>query len=590
MFKRLTLLLIGLVLYTMFTFCSSTIPNDGDSITPSAPTTNYFRDRKFPQKRYYVRYYKYPKYHYKSKKYKFRKKYQLTQDNLKTRSAYFRVYFSKKTRRVARIDRIKFNKLAKVTEFYTKNGQLSRSNTYFGKRLDNRGLYKKNRLLSKVKYSAHNKRKQIIHRAKIRFVKDGREEKWYNLRGEIVYQIYYNQINEPSEYAFYKKGRLDNLVKYFYDKEGQIIREEYFTNKGRLFAYKVFIYDNKGNITLANRFVKRRLTDTTEYDAHGREIAEKQYNNDGLIASTAKITYKPDGKIIRRHNNFNQLISISKYNKHEQLVSHLKYNNDIVIYSEEYDYREGVLRKAQYHTNGKISNLIIYNDRGLQSKNEKYKEGSLLTYSTFSYDKKGNMNRARQYSRSGTLISTWKYYYNKKGKVVKEESHQNSKLISKIQYTYHQDNTLRSKKTFQKRDFYRKTQDGNISITKDYLIEEFFDARGRVFKKATSINGKLEQAIVYRYDKNGKIVREELYDRVGELVRYVKVKYDIKGQRIREDGYNRNDNYEGTIFYFYDQRGNRVKEERYNWLKQLYQKLIYGANGKVLKVINIRAD
>ena len=198
------------------------------------------------------------------------------------------------------------------------------------------------------------------------------------------------------------------------------------------------------------------------------------------------------------------------------------------------------------------------------------KISKILTYRTTPENPQGILIESQQFDATGQLysdmdyaltggqaINTTHFTRNNKGFVTQAQETDASGKISLIQYTYTpeghtatsqmtgtiKDGTLRygrnKKGDLVKEDFFNNK--GELVSTKTMIYS--YDSLGQIIEKKTSSKtaGSEVETLVslmkFSYDKEGNMVREELYNGKNQLIEYDLMTYDAAGNEIIREEY-----------------------------------------------------
>ncbi len=552
MIKKIHFILIA---FTIFFGCSNNI---------SRPEPKYITNNKD----YNIKYYMHEEYYYPTKSYELIDKNILNEKQLKNKNFYLKAFFDKKTNRLNRLDKIKFLLLDEVTIYnYSKNGKLLYSNTFDNNKINTKNHYSNNRLTHKTK---HDDKKKLLFTGEIKYLKTGKEEKWYNKNQRLHYAVLYNHINKPTEIAFYNKGLIKKIVKYHYNKENQLLKEESFTRHAKLIAHKSFVYNKNKYLRHVNSYAMGKLITTVEYDDYGRKVKLKYYDKNETLYSYKHNEYTTNGKTTKEYDKYNNLVKVSKYTPLGQIKSLEKIEGNTIVYSEVYKYNNNVRKTVEVKKLDKLSRKLTYNEKGLLIKNQKYDFGKLKHYIIYKYNEKNQVVQAQQYDPNKLIIS-WKYIYDKKGRVINEQIFKEGVLVSQIKLSYKANGKNKSKTLYHKNKPVKTL---------------FYDPKNRVYRAITYKNSRVNNIVVYLYNKKGLLKQEKLYNKVRELDKILVYVYNKKNQRIMEHGFDKKKQYIGSRVFYYNSIGKVAKEKRYNWLKELIKVIYFDSNGNITKVDN----
>ena len=203
----------------------------------------------------------------------------------------------------------------------------------------------------------------------------------YNAVGDIIKRIYYDEYGDETQTDEY-------LIKY---------------NLNNLRKHTEIVSDG---ITIQNN-------DYT-YDLKGRLIELDIYDGDDNLKQTS--LYEYDGRGNRTFYSF----SIS--DGYNYSVDNVYDKNDVLIESNNYSY-------------GELQSTTYYKDR-LREREDRYSSGSLTSYTTYEYDRKGNMILTETY-RDNNLTELTKNSYDRNNRLINSytyDSNGNLKSYQEIEY------------------------------------------------------------------------------------------------------------------------------------------------------------
>jgi antitoxin component YwqK of YwqJK toxin-antitoxin module len=150
-----------------------------------------------------------------------------------------------------------------------------------------------------------------------------------------------------------------------------------------------------------------------------------------------------------------------------------------------------------YNTQGKITQ-----HKGLNA------EGEVRDLDTYTYNSKGQLSEKKLCSGKSLACNKFTYTYDSKGNLASEiHVNENGIIVKKETYTY--------------------TATGLSTHTTTYIngfVKETYDKRGSVTEVLTKITGGQNNKKVIKYDDNGNLISETLYNDLNqpyELTDYV---------------------------------------------------------------------
>ena len=264
-----------------------------------------------------------------------------------------------------------------------------------------------------------------------------------------------------------KNGQTDFLLLNSYNSEGQIIEEN------------STITDFQGTYSEKNIF---------EYTAKGYLSKVSNFHND--VFSSAKIN---------SYNNLGQLIAVTETTDPNEL----KTNNTLTtssLNSEKLFFAEDNTISAKETTtknkNGQILNYEIRNGAGIVNHAKE-----------FTYSPEGDKTYEKRNDVVGRMVEEIFTSYNtSSGKIEKDSTYLNSKLVGRTFYTYA--NGFLSEKTV----FGRNNK-------LDYEIQYVNNVRGNVIKESFLYQGRLLNFIEKSYDPFGNLTLEKSFDTNNNLLK-----------------------------------------------------------------------
>ncbi len=581
---------IGFILILLSVSLISHCGNSGTrggagEINPRGPI-----DEPRDDKNYKIQFYRVQSYSYRKKTYRFLKKDLLKPQDIESIGFYYKVFYDKKSNKINRIEYYENHQISRSTNYiYNKRGRIKRSESYGSNRqLDIIGRYKKNVLVSRKKV---NSNKDVLLKSKYLYKKKGVREIWYTPFKLKAHEILFSKFNKPARYAYYKNGVIRTTVDYHYFDEGKILRRKVFYNqRRRVIQYILYHYTDNETLKSTQSYIHRKLKTTTRFDAQGRPYRIEEYQRKSVVAYS-DIKYRKDGREQIWFNKNDHKISATRYHPDDQI-------RDEVLYDKtgrekkitRYFYTKGKLRRVDV-TNGdnKLIKRNIYDEKGLMTQSEIYKNGDLVTYNKYRYNKSGLPFERRLFTPGNRLLGRWTYKYNKKNQVIVENLFQGKQIFKTNAYVYDNDGNRRVEKVFKKKY-------GKIALVQ----KKYYDRKARLIKIEYGYNERRTKTFVYKYYRKGpfkrkkvgpykgKLARETTLDRTGNVELLLLYYYNQKGQKKETRAYGRGNQYLGLSEFFYDSNGCLVQEDRYNDHTKLTEKVHYkpcsNAPGQVEKV------
>lgn len=202
-----------------------------------------------------------------------------------------------------------------------------------------------------------------------------------------------------------KKGRVvkGSFFYILYDKEGNIIKDNYYTNGRSSKPKDIRNYDNKVKLDSVYEYKSNNNLDNNyifKYDDRGNNIEGIWYKSDGSLDD--RYTYKYD----------------DKGNK----VEYKEYNSDGILeeeYTWKYNDNGNIIEKYRYNFDGKLEKEYTwkYDDNGnLVEFNIYNSDGKLEEYIILEYDDNGNLVEDIWYNSDGSIYKkyTYKFKFDKK--------------------------------------------------------------------------------------------------------------------------------------------------------------------------------
>ncbi len=564
-FKSKKVFFILLILNIIaISYCSST------SEIIKNPNVINLSEKDYNSTNYDIKYFFAPLYFYKSKQYKYIKKYELTQNQAKSKSQYFKVYYKKNTKKISRVDEYLFHKLGRINLFeYYPNGNTKQIKSYLeNKPVDLIYHFKNNTIIraSKINLSG-----VTSHIGKVRYLKIGIQISWYTLYNQIVSVAFYNKHYQLVRQAYYKNGILDYFIDYRYDQNKFLRGQEEYDRYRRPIRFRVFVYDADGYVIKSKNYNgKRVLHSETQYDKQGRKTRINVLDNNRKIVAYNTVNYQQESFEEKWFDRYDRITERTIYHNDGQVKESSKYDpKGEESFKMKNEYKNGIINKKIIYSYEKKMVEHLYNDKGLLVKSIKYIQDRISAIVNFFYNKKFQITQTIQYNSYGMKLGTWKYHYNKSGLVIGEDFFDKfNKLVYRHVYFYDKLNNVSQIRIFNQ----------NLKLVQ---VKHFKNKL--LIKLELGRNGKLYKTIKYKYNRRLQVVKEEYFDEANQLVNYSFFKYNKFGRRIQEDGYDRRGQYLGTIIFKYYNNGKLHKELRFNHLKKLFLEIIYNQSGQVIE-------
>lgn len=222
------------------------------------------------------------------------------------------------------------------------------------------------------------------------------QSKVFDKKGRLIQR---NRVNffGKIENDYYDVG----IIKYEYDKKGNLTRKSYFDKDG-----KPFDPEN----------ISKELPEIPSYTLYeyNKEDKVMMISNHFLNGTLVDLANHPAVKKFR-YNDFNQLVEEYNFNK----MGQLRGIGDVEIALVRYTYmRNRLTQKISLDENKKIINFG-------------------LNVAEYSYDDQNRVNKISYYFANSELYLNDLFFYNDKGQLIKEEAYKkDGKLDYAIKYTY----------------------------------------------------------------------------------------------------------------------------------------------------------
>lgn len=237
----------------------------------------------------------------------------------------------------------------------------------------------------------------------------------------------YTKAGEPQE-----SGYLN--VKKYYDKQGLLIKEEYYRN-GSVYQYLTYEYDNKNRKTghenrkYEDNSFKLIYKQKISYDTEGNKLQEARFN--GITISLLNYTYT-DGKIQ----------SITKRDKSGTILSKREFSHDgnretVNIYEglnnlqgkiiNTYDDQGNLTETVEFDppNTEKIKITYEYNDQNKLTQKSKWVGGNFIYREEYMYNNQSALTRIIKETEKESEYTNNMYQYDDKGKLVEEKWYDN---------------------------------------------------------------------------------------------------------------------------------------------------------------------
>ncbi len=526
---------------------------------------------------YNIQFYRVQSYSYRKKTYRFLKKDLLKPQDIESIGFYYKVFYDKKTHKISRIEYYENRQISRSTNYiYNKRGRIKRSESYgSNKQLDIIGRYKKNVLVSRKKV---NSNRDVLLKSKYLYKKKGVREIWYTPFKLKAHEILFSKFNKPARYAYYQNGVIKNTVDYHYYADSKILRRKvYYNQRRRSVQYILYYYDDNERLKYTKTFIGKELKAVTGYDEKGRIKGIQEYSNKKEVAHSVIIYGKKEGREEKWFDQNNRIKSETRYHPDDQI-------RDETIYDRRgrerkftrYIYHQGKLQKVEVEVDKKLVSRNIYDEKGLMTQSEIFKDGNLVTYNKYRYNKNGLPVERRLFTPGNRLLGRWIYKYNKKNQVIVENLFQGRQIFKTNAYIYDNDGNRRVEKVFKKKY-------GKIALVQ----KKYYDRKARLVKIEYGYNERKTKTFLYKYYRKGpfkrkkvgpykgKLARETTLDRIGNIELLLLYYYNQKGQKKEVRAYGRGNQYLGLSEFWYDSNGCLTREDRYNDHTKLTEKVHY---------------
>ncbi len=225
-----------------------------------------------------------------------------------------------------------------------------------------------------------------------------------------------------------------------------------------------------------------------------------------------------------------------------------------------------------------------------------YSPKEIVNKTVHKINNSGNIIEFSEYDKEGILISKQNYKYNSKGSKIEEvstydttgapdEPRKNDGPCCETRYIY---NYNSNGKVIEKKEVFENQ--------KTFLIQSYkYDDKGNIIEKVSYRTYPLPEKITYKYDSIGNIIEEVSYDQNGIIHRKLGFEYNKNGKKIEENYFDRKhmsrlridrksiNIYDPNLKYMltatstfnYDLKGNLIQVSNFFPKDSLESKLIY---------------
>ena len=303
-----------------------------------------------------------------------------------------------------------------------------------------------------------------------------------------------NQFDTSKNYLVCKK---------IYNNNAQLI-EEIYCDPGVCFPYKLQnSYDAKGKLLYSLHY---KLNDSNysekisyTYNAGGKVTEEFSTGPDRAFSSTLKTIYNAAGRI-------DSIIQFTKSSK--------------VFYKKRFNYSSTDYQSEEVYINedGSRSSSIIdkFDANGNLLQNIQYNENGIINYITYyAYNANNKQTEVRRYDSKGYSNGKETSKYDTQGNKTEHITYNPDKSVDAFTYQYNM------RRKGQKRVQYYPETATDLANEKSSSYNKYLDSRPR--------NGAIESKRLYRYDKQGLLLEESLFDAKGVLESHILYSYDFYG-------------------------------------------------------------
>lgn len=395
----------------------------------------------------------------------------------------------------------------------------------------------------------------------------------YDALGNKRFQ--WDEAGKKTEFLYDKAGRLiqittpfdhrSNIVKYYYDGNGNVIREKKAQENG--WQENQYVYDARNRLTDTYQFLSPGswIRTTCRYDAMNQVILRRTGDTpSGEGRELTKYAYDRFGNVTAMTDS-SVCTEYHEYDKAGRLQRKTDRNKDQTVY--QHDALERLIKETVQ---------------------KKTPDGMEVSEREYAYGKNGK--RIREVSRESgggkqTVLLETKYYYNHKGQLTRQEDPGNAEK----HYTY---DIYGNRQSFQL--ICKGKTSPDVSL---YYIYDDLSRLKQVRKNSTA--GTI--LAVYEYDEKGnrKLLRypqsgmETSYSyndgnaitslenkQQGTVISLWEYTYDVAGNMLSK--INKAGSTPTTISYQYDSLGRLIEEDYSGWKRTLYTYDAYSNRMKVM--------
>jgi len=258
------------------------------------------------------------------------------------------------------------------------------------------------------------------------------------------------QAQEQWNYKYDKHGkpRKDGYlnVKKVYDKNGLLIKEEFYRN-GKVYQYLTYEYDNNNRKTghenrkYEGNSYKLIYRQKISYDENGNKSQEARFN--GMNISLLNYTYKDNNlTTIIKKDKAGTVLSKREFTREDNKETVLIYeglNNLQGKIINTYDTHNNLVETIEYEpaNTEKIKITYLFNSNNQLSEKSKWVGGNFIYKETYNYDNNGYLARVIKDTNKEAEYTNNIYEYDDKGKLVEEKWYDNHpEDYSSKEYTY----------------------------------------------------------------------------------------------------------------------------------------------------------
>lgn len=212
-------------------------------------------------------------------------------------------------------------------------------------------------------------------------------------------------------------------IQYEYDSDGDLYATREYDADAAAGCYE-YIYDKNGNM-LAQNWVEADGSKTSlvsyEYDDNGNLIKEISF---GIVEDEIVTSYENEA------DASGKLISCNIYN-----------NSGEYLAKRTYEYHDnGIVKKeTRYLPDGTLEEEVFYDEQGNMLEDKYYQNGQIYIHTMFEYEYDEQGNRTKYVSKGDApqRIITYKNYYDGYDNLIKIETYEDNGMLSQVQeYAY----------------------------------------------------------------------------------------------------------------------------------------------------------